>query len=59
MEESGHSNSYVGMGMIKSEIDKNPFHAVCAPHEDALIIITVYRPDLNIWMPNYKTRRGK
>ena len=115
MEESGHSNSYVGMGMIKSEIDsrleslkhtlhalkeedvenitaeqvemglkagfevveeypddprggsclvlfsidKKPFHAVCAPHEDALIIITVYRPDLNIWMPNYKTRRGK
>ena len=36
---------------------KKPFHAVCAPHEDALIIITVYRPDLNRWIPNYKTRR--
>lgn len=38
-------------------IDKKQFHAVCAPHEDALIIITVYIPDLNRWMPNYKTRR--
>ena len=38
-------------------IDGKPFHAVCAPHEDALIIITVYIPDLNIWMPDYKTRR--
>ncbi|MCK4476102.1 MAG: DUF4258 domain-containing protein [Methanophagales archaeon] len=38
-------------------IDNEPFHLVCAPHEDALIIVTVYRPDLNRWMPNYKMRR--
>ena len=25
MEESGHSNSYVGMGVIKSEIDSRHF----------------------------------
>ena len=40
-------------------IDDRPFHAVCAPHEDALIIITVYKPDLNRWMSDYKTRKKK
>ena len=39
-------------------IDNEPFHLVSAPHEAALIIVTVYRPDLNKWMTNYKTRRG-
>ena len=32
---------------------------MCAPHEDALILITVYRPDLNRWMPNYKTNEER
>jgi hypothetical protein len=45
--------------LVLFSIDNNPFHAVCAPHEDALIIITVYRPDLNRWRPNYKTRQEK
>ena len=46
-----------GSCLVLFFIDKKPFHAVCAPHEDALIIITVYRLDLNRWMPNYKTRK--
>ena len=48
-----------GSCLVLFSIDNKPFHAVCAPHEDVLIIITVYRPDLDRWMPNYKTRGGK
>ena len=37
--------------------DGMPVHIVCAPHEDALIIITVYRPDISKWTDDYKKRR--
>jgi len=37
--------------------DDIPVHIVCAPHEDALIIITVYRPDISKWTNDYKKRR--
>lgn len=37
--------------------DDMPVHVVCAPHEDALIIITVYRPDIKKWTNDYKKRR--
>lgn len=37
--------------------DDLPVHVVCAPHEDALIIITVYRPDISKWTDGYKKRR--
>ncbi|MFQ6055957.1 MAG: DUF4258 domain-containing protein [Methanosarcinales archaeon] len=36
-----------------------PIHVVCAPHEDVLIIITVYKPDLSKWHSDYKTRRRR
>ncbi len=44
--------------LLLCSIHKSPIHVVCAPHEDALIIITVYRPDLNIWKDDYKQRRS-
>lgn len=34
-----------------------PVHVVCAPHEDTLIIITVYRPDKSKWTDGFKKRR--
>ena len=37
--------------------DDMPVHIVCVPHEDALIIITVYRPDISKWTDDYKKRR--
>lgn len=34
-----------------------PFHVVCAPHEDILLVITVYIPTTEGWGENFKTRR--
>ncbi len=34
-----------------------PVHVVCAPHEDALIIITVYIPDISKWTDDYRKRQ--
>ncbi len=34
-----------------------PVHVVCAPHEDALIIITVYRLDISKWTDDFRKRR--
>lgn len=36
----------------------DPIHAVCAVHEGTLVIITVYRPDPNLW-ENLRVRREK
>ncbi len=38
-------------------INDSPLHIVCAPHEDALIIISKYKPTTIKWMKEYKTRR--
>jgi hypothetical protein len=35
-----------------------PIHAVCATHEETLVIITLYRPDPNLWQDN-RIRKGK
>lgn len=35
-----------------------PIHALCAIHEGTLVIITIYRPDPNLWV-DWKTRRDK
>ena len=35
-----------------------PIHAVCSFHEDILVIITVYRPDSNLWV-DWRVRRSK
>ncbi|MDP2846520.1 MAG: DUF4258 domain-containing protein [Candidatus Methanoperedens sp.] len=42
--------------VLCSTADK-PVHVVCAPHEDALIIITVYITDASKWTDNYKKRK--
>ncbi|MFZ3059654.1 MAG: DUF4258 domain-containing protein [Candidatus Methanoperedens sp.] len=43
--------------MVLCSIAGKPVHVVCAPHEDALIIITVYIPDASKWTDNYKKRK--
>ncbi len=43
--------------LVLSSISDKPVHIVCAPHEDALIIITTYIPDNNKWINNYKKRK--
>jgi ribulose bisphosphate carboxylase small subunit len=36
-----------------------PLHVVCAPHEDALIIITTYIPTEKEWSRDFKERLKK
>ncbi len=43
--------------LVLCSIAGKPVHVVCAPHEDALIIITVYRPEASKWTNNYKKRK--
>ncbi len=38
---------------------EKPVHVVCAPHEEVLIIVTVYIPSREEWEMNYRTRRKK
>lgn len=35
-----------------------PIHAVCSIHEDTLVIITVYKPDSDLWI-DWKIRKVK
>lgn len=35
-----------------------PIHALCSIHEGTLVIITIYRPDPNLWV-DWKIRRDK
>lgn len=39
--------------------DGCPLHVVCGFAPDRLWLITAYYPDLIIWEPDYKTRKGK
>lgn len=34
-----------------------PAHVVCAPHEDILLVITVYIPTMEEWGEDFKRRR--
>lgn len=43
--------------LLLCSIAGKPVHVVCAPHEDALIIITVYRPEASKWTDDYITRK--
>lgn len=43
--------------LLLCSIAGKPVHVVCAPHEDALIIITVYRPDTTKWTDDYRKRK--
>ena len=49
----GHSHLVLGF----TEADQ-PIHAVCAVHEGTLVVITVYRPNPNLWQ-DYRTRKEK
>jgi hypothetical protein len=49
----GHSFLLLGF-----TLDSRPIHAVCSIHEELLIIITVYRPDVGLWI-DWRIRRHK
>jgi len=38
--------------------NSNPLHIVCSLGQGFLWIITVYKPDLNKWKDDFKTRKG-
>jgi hypothetical protein len=48
----GHSCLMLGFGE-----SGRPVHAVCAPKDGYLAIITAYVPDAREWEADYKTRR--
>jgi len=45
--------------LVLTWVRGNPVHIVCAPHEEALIIVTVYIPSLEDWEEDFKTRRKR
>ena len=52
-DKRGHSS--LVLGFTKEGL---PIHMVCAIYEDILVIITVYRPDPNLWV-DWKIRKEK
>lgn len=52
-DKRGHSS--LVLGFTKEGL---PIHMVCAIYEDILVIITVYRPDPNLWV-DWKRRKEK
>lgn len=52
-DKRGHS--CLVLGFTKKGL---PIHMVCAIHMDILVIITVYRPDPDLWT-NWKIRKEK
>jgi hypothetical protein len=52
--EDPHNPSCLIFGKLRNE----PIHVVCAYNdEDIAIIVTVYKPDLKHFEPDFKTRR--
>ncbi|MBN2402724.1 MAG: DUF4258 domain-containing protein [Spirochaetes bacterium] len=47
--------------LLLGSITENPVHVVVAIDKEKMIIyiITVYKPDLNIWNDDFKTRRQR
>lgn len=45
--------------LVLGYVNDRPIHIVCAPTDDALIIITAYYPDRKLWKDNWKERRGE
>ena len=43
--------------LISGIVNKNPIHVVVAQDEEEIVIISVYRPDLNKFEPDFRTRR--
>jgi len=52
-DKRGHSS--LVLGFTKEGL---PIHMVCAFHEDILVIITVYRPDPDLWV-DWRIRKEK
>lgn len=52
-DKRGHSSLVLGFTK-----EGHPIHMVCAIHEDILVIITVYRPDPELWV-NWRIRKEK
>jgi len=50
-DKRGHSS--LVLGFTKEGL---PLHMVCALHEDVLVIITLYRPDPELWV-DWRTRK--
>ena len=50
-DKRGHSSLVLGFTR-----DGLPIHMVCSIHEDILVIITVYRPDPELWI-DWKIRK--
>ena len=48
----GHSHLVLGYSA-----PKRPLHICCAVHEDWLVIITVYRPNEDLWAEDWRTRK--
>jgi len=43
--------------LILTWVREKPVHVVCAPHEEVLIIVTVYIPSSEEWEEDFKARR--
>ncbi len=48
----GHSCLMLGYGERG-----RPIHIVCSPKADYLAVITAYLPDLQKWLPDWRTRK--
>lgn len=53
--EDKRGHSLLVLGFTKEGL---PIHMVCALHEDILVIITLYRPDPELWI-DWLTRKEK
>jgi hypothetical protein len=52
-DQRGHS--FLILGFTKKE---QVVHALCSIHEETLVVITIYRPDPDLWI-DWRTRRDK
>ena len=43
--------------LISGIVNRKPIHVVVAQDEEEIVIISVYRPDLNKFEPDFRTRR--
>jgi len=43
--------------LLLTWVGNMPVHVVCAPHEDILLVITMYIPTMEWWGEDFKTRR--
>jgi len=53
--EDPRGHSFLILGVMKKE---QVIHALCSIHEETLIVITLYRPDPDLWI-DWKKRRDK